>query len=189
MQQETKLNDLEEEFYDEQEKQDLIFLKQHGFPNEYEGITFAAAFFGGPTANYVGMEVSAKGYMQPSYRLKNYNEKKKRKTGIDGMFISPSYSFFVFGFNQCISRREYECWFSPFQLTSLLGFNLTKVGFTKTYAEGGNIHWFYRPELGLGWGAFSYGLGYTIPFNKKYKELYEGLGLTVRIGYPVKKKT
>src|SRR5262249_34407981 len=115
--------------YEEQEKEDLEYIRQHGFPVERKGISVAVSYSSSDHANYIGVEFSPKGYMQRPYRLKNYNSKKKRRTGLGSLYMDPCYSFWTVGFNQSTTRSEYQCWFSPFQYTSpIFMFNFTKIG-------------------------------------------------------------
>ncbi|HEY1037890.1 MAG TPA: hypothetical protein VGF30_00715, partial [Bacteroidia bacterium] len=173
------------DYYESKSKADLEILKKYGYKKERIGIPLGITYIKAPKNEYIGIEISPVGFLDPRYKMKNLNKETGKKEVVASSLIPVNYQAFTCGFNKNITRQGYEVWFSAGQVTSPLMINAIKFGFTENYISNERVHWFYRPELGLGWGIFSVNCGYNMVFKKEFRREDNKWFVTARIAMPI----
>lgn len=112
---------------------------------------------------WLGADVTVFGGLQSPYNLKDGygNSFQKSRVGI-------SASFFIISHLRNVEKRLSETKFSIFRIEAPLYFDITQVGFVKTTDKS---HWFYRPQVGVGYGRFSLSYGYSVYFKRASRDL------------------
>ena len=172
-------------YYEKQAEKDMAALKEFGYKEDRTGVPLGFTYTKTPKSDYIGIELSPVGFLQSRYKMRNLNKKTGKREVINSNLVPLNYQAFTCGFNKNITRTGYEVWFSMGQLTSPLVINPVKFGFTENYVSNEKVHWFYRPELGLGWGVFSVNCGYNLVFKKAFRREDNKWFLTARISYPI----
>ncbi len=178
--------DIESDYYifEKQAKKDLAYLKSIGYKEDREGFPIGISYSRSPANQYIGFEASLIGEYSPWYKLKTVDKNTGKKEVLES-YIPTSVQSLTCGFNKNLQRNGYEVWASFGQVTSPIMFNPAKFGFSENYVSNEKIHWFYRPELGLGWGIFSVNCGYNLVFKKAFRREDNKWFVTVRLTYPI----
>lgn len=154
---------------------DLHKLKAHGMKKDKTGIG-AAILTKYDGDLWAGVEVSLFSGYAPTYNVKDDNGETvlRKKTSI-------SASAFVFGFSRNIETDLNDYNFSLVRIEAPLYIELFKVGYIQ--APGGNNHFYYRPEIGIGYSLFHLSGGYNVFFKSEKSEELSNLSLNFRIKY------
>lgn len=141
---------------------DEKYLKGRGFKQDEFGVStnLVVRYDGGL---WLGAEVAVIGGLQSPFNLKDGYGKtiKKSKFGI-------SASVLILSHLRNIEERISESKFSLFRIEAPLYIDIAQVGLVKTADES---HWFYRPQVGVGYGRFSISYGYSIFFKRASRDL------------------
>ena len=135
---------------------DLDLLTSNGFRNDKFGFALTAVSkYDGDL--WLGIEASfAGGYTAP------YTLKDDYKQIIHKRKASKSASALVFGYSRNIVSNMGDLNFTLLRLEAPLFADVTQFGFIHTE---GTTHWYYRPELGIGYSIFHLSAGYTFYFK------------------------
>ncbi|MCD6067265.1 MAG: hypothetical protein K0S33_2091 [Bacteroidetes bacterium] len=172
------------DFLESKTEADLQQLKTFGYKPDKEGISAGLTYSHSKRSDYIGIEFGAASFYTPVYQLLSRDPDTGVEEVVDDNIAPICFHVFVAGFNKNISRQGYEVWLSPMQMTSPLMINVTKFGFSEHYISGQKPLWFYRPEIGLGWGAFSVNWGYSIYLKKDTRKDYSYSSFTARVSFP-----
>lgn len=151
---------------------DLGLLTDHGYRQNKFGLGIAA-LSKYDREIWLGAELLLfSGYI-PSYKIKDGNEKtlvRKR--------FSTSASALIFGVSKNLESAMSDVNFSLLRLESPLFVNVTQFGFIRTLASN---HWYYRPEIGIGYSIFHLSVGYTMYFKNQKSESLPTTPISFRI--------
>lgn len=165
--------------------QDLNYLKQHGYKQDWDGMGLSVNYTRGKT-DQLGIGISAISNYQPFYRLRNVDPTDSIRRVVDSN-TPTGISAFTLGYNQNLTfARTHEFTFSVLQVTAPLLIDITKLGFTSSPAYT-SASWFYRPEIGFGWNWISLGYGYNFVFSKSDRKQSETHLFLIKLSYPIVK--
>lgn len=149
-------------------------LEKNGYKNDIGGFELHL------TTKYdnefwIGLEASIFGRLQSPFHFKDdYGATIKRsKRG-------KSMSGFTFSYLRNLQTNASESKFSIIKIEAPLYINITQVGYIK---QAGQSYWFYRPELGLGYGRFSLSYGFNIFFKKSSSDVISRHSLNFNTKY------
>lgn len=107
---------------------------------------------------WLGLDASIFGRLQSPFHFKDdYGATIKRSKQGSSM------SAFTFSYLRNLQNNASESKFSIIKIEAPLHINITQIGYIK---QAGKSYWFYRPELGVGYGRFSLSYGFNIFFKK-----------------------
>lgn len=161
-------------------KSDFKALKEKGYQQEYGSLDFGINYMRGKV-NWLGGDVS----------LITFNgERWKSKTEADKNFIPKDVpvkmGFLNVSYLRNLTNSDYDLSFSLLQLTSPFVLNITKFGYLKS-EDTGLKYWYYRPEIGVGWGCFSIYYSYNFKLTNDSPPVSEKHLLNLRIAVPIVK--
>ncbi|HWY33150.1 MAG TPA: hypothetical protein VNX68_00805, partial [Nitrosopumilaceae archaeon] len=162
---------------------DRSYLKKHGFKEEREGLVVGINYFKGKS-DWAGIEVAGSGILMPRYVLRNIDPVDGKKKKVDDQPIPFAGNAFTLGFNQNLNQRAHEFTFSLLQITSPFIINIAKFGLIQSPLTPKGS-WFYRPEVGIGWGWISAGYSYNFVFSKSDRNQFEKHLFIVKLNYPI----
>lgn len=164
-------------------KNDLKELKSNGYQEEFGSFDIGINFMKG-NHNWLGADVSLVTYNGDRWMSKKNKFETKQ-------YLVPFSMPFKMGFLNVsylrnLTNSDYDLSFSLFQLTSPMVFNVTKFGYQKS-EQTGLKYWYYRPEIGLGWGCFAIYYSYNCKLTKQSSPVSEKHLLNLRITVPIVK--
>jgi hypothetical protein len=98
-------------------------------------------------------------------------------------------SFLGLSYMKNVSNGNFDFAFYPFNLRNNNFINLSPVQFGFQGGDDFNngLKWFYRPEIGVTIGIFSFTYGYNLLFDKNYRSLSEKNVFNFKVSYPLVK--
>ncbi|HEX7415278.1 MAG TPA: hypothetical protein VF411_14635, partial [Bacteroidia bacterium] len=104
-------------YEDSLKAEDLAYLKKHGFKEDRTGVVPGINYMQGKNS-WLGAEVSAIGFIAPSYVLKNQDPADGITKKVASRTIPVAAAFATFGFNQRLDNKAHEFTVSAFRLTA-----------------------------------------------------------------------
>lgn len=143
--------------YYNQYQSDLKILSEHGLKKRKEGMSIVAlSKFDGDF--WLGVEGSLFSSYSPSYTVRDEYGKIVMKDK-----VSTSMSFLIMSYARNLQASQNDFGASFLRVEAPLFIDIFRVGFIET--EGSTEHWYYRPELGIGYSIFHLSAGYNIFFR------------------------
>ncbi len=177
------LHDVDKE-YNSPYAEDMTFAKDHGYKETQQGFLLGVNYMGGKS-DWFGVTVSPFGQIAPRYKIMNTDPADGKVKMVDRNLVPVSLNLFPFEYNQNLNQpTSHELSLSLFQMTSPLLINVTKLGFTQSF-ETPKPSWFYRPEIGIGWGFISVGYAYNFVFSKSDRHLMDTHMFVLKVSYPI----
>jgi len=163
---------------------DMKYVKDHGFKETESGFVIGFNYMGGKSG-WFGAMISPFGYFDPRYKITNTDPADGKLKTVSSNPVPTSVNYLTIEYNQNLDQpAAHEMSFSPFQMTSPFLINPAKFGFTQSYTIT-KPSWFYRPELGIGWGYISVAYAYNFVFSKSDRHELDTNMLIVRFTYPI----
>ena len=153
-------------------KSDFEFLNSKGYKADKTGIalTVLTRYDG---EFWLGGELSLLSTYSPPFTVRNNNNQV-----IHNHRLGFSISALVFGYTRNLESNYDDFNFSILRIGAPLYIDILQFG---TMTAFDSNHWYYRPELGIGYSIFHLSAGYTIFFrSQKSKELSNAI-LSFRI--------
>lgn len=142
--------------------EDEYLLRQSGYKPDQTGFSlmFTSRYDG---EFWLGAEVALFGGLQLPFNFKNgYGDTvEKMEMGVSG-------SAFIFSHTRNMESAINESKFSILRIEAPIYVDITQVGWMRT---AGRSYWFYRPQVGLGYGRFSLSYGFSLFFKKEARDL------------------
>ena len=154
--------------------EDKAHIESNGFKEEDFGLEIQLATKY-DNDFWIGVEASLIGGLQSPFHFRDDNGKtvKRNKQG-------KSMSLFTFSHMRNLNSNASESKLSLLKVEAPLLTNITQIGFVK---QDGKSYWFYRPEIGVGYGRFSLSYGINIFFKKESKDIIPRHSLNFRTKY------
>ena len=163
--------------------QDLAYLKQHGYKEEFYGITPGINYMQGKNS-WVGIDISFLGYVSPSYALKNKDTTDGKIKKINTRDLPAAFAFLTVGYNQSLKNSAHEFTISGMRITAPIYLEVAKFGF-ESGLNAPHPLWFYRPEIGIGNSFISVGYAYNLLFAKSQRSNWEKSLFVIKLCYPI----
>ncbi len=138
---------------------DLEFLTSNGYrKDKFDSALTALSRYDGEF--WLGTEFSFFSGYGPPYTIRNESREiiAKRK-------FSFSTSALIFGYSRNLESSMNDFNFTLLRLEAPIFVDITQFGFINALESN---HWYYRPEVGIGYSIFQLSLGYTV-FFKSHK--------------------
>ncbi len=160
------------------QKNELKELKKAGYRASQTGISLGVNLSQGKDT-WIGGQIGFFSFNDPRYSLKSFNDQTAKLEEVRKVKRTTMGHLMSVAFNLNVQQKTSEFSLSIFQMSAPIMFDVTKFGY-RNFGEGKKGSGFYRPEIGLGLGAFSISYGYNHLFNKAYRPLYERHLLNLR---------
>lgn len=122
---------------------------------------------------WVGAELSLFSGYAPPFQIKDKNGdivlSKKMTISASGL---------VFGFTRNLEKDLNDYSFSLLRIEAPIFIDITKFGYIQ--APGGKNHWYYRPEIGIGYSIFQLSSGYNLFYKNDGTENLSHFSLNFR---------
>ena len=158
---------------------DLEELKAAGYKKDFTSLDFGIDLKKGKN-NWIGGELNIINYNGARWKL-NKND------SISNKYHIPYSLPFVLGFinisySRNININEYDFALSLIQMRCPVFINVTKFGFQKSNEKK---HWYYRPEVGIGWKWVSIYYSYNLMLKKSLRPISEKHLINLKILLPI----
>jgi hypothetical protein len=142
--------------------EDQYLLNKSGYREDKSGFAFllTGRYSGG---YWLGAEVSLFSGLQVPYNLKDGygNTVSHEKVGFSG-------SAFVFSYTRNLSSTINESKFSLIRIEAPIYIDILQFGWVRAFD---NSYWFYRPQIGVGYGRYSLSYGFNLYFRKEGRDI------------------
>lgn len=157
--------------YDNPYKNDLETLRHAGLKRTTIGVVIGPQYMLGRD-HWLGGEVALAGVFQPAYKMGKTDPDTKqymtfRKTPPVAM------SALTFSYFRNLSENANDFSFSLGQFTSPVALNLTRFGWQSGDYWNDRRAWFYRPDIGVGFGRISLHYAYQLMLKKADRDRAE----------------
>lgn len=166
-------------------KSDSSEMKSMGYREDRVGLGLGLNAIHGDD-NWIGGELSVVSLLEPLNRLK-YNsiiDGTTKRYWINKYPVEASWM--TFGYNYSIAKEYNDFYFDLMNITSPVHFTFFKFGALQTDYSS-KLLWYYRPEIGVGFGNVSIYYAYNAIFKKSMRDLSERhmFGLRIKL-IPIK---
>lgn len=176
-QEELEISDFNE--YNLRYKSDSVEMKSMGYRYDRAGYGVGLNGIRG-NENWIGGEISVGTFLEPINRLKYTSQVdgKIKRYWINRFPVEASWT--TLGYNYSISNGYHDIYFDLMNLTSPIHVTIMKFGAMKTDYSS-KLLWYYRPEIGFGFGNISFYYAYNAIFKKSMRDLSERHLIGIRI--------
>ena len=153
-------------------KSDYDFLTSKGFRKDKSGVALTGlSRYDGEL--WLGAELAFFSGYSPPFTVKNDNNQiiHKQKFGF-------SVSALILGYARNLESNYSDFNFSLIRVGAPIYIDATQFG---TMTAFDSNHWYYRPEVGIGYSIFHLSVGYTVFFNKQKSRELSNTILSFRI--------
>jgi hypothetical protein len=101
-------------------------------------------------------------------------------------FLQPNhFSFFGTSYLYNVTNKSADVSLYLMQVRSIYLFQLNLIQFGLHSSSSHGSSWFYKPEIGLGFGPVSISYGYNLTFNKDVRPYTETHFISLKLNYPM----
>jgi len=170
-----KISDKKSQLYNE----DLSILKTAGYKPDKEGFGLGLSYNRGKH-NWIGGKFSLFALQTRIYEMTQLNPQTKERETVSKEWYTISLDAVSLNYAYNIDNSAQEFYIDLLKMNTPFNISISQFGFQKLPGKPG-VHWFYRPELGLGYGIISVAYSYNFIFDKEIRPLTETHLLTLRL--------
>lgn len=139
--------------------EDLAELERAGYKKGIRGPVVGLQLMAQSDGIWLGAEVAAWGGLQPAWHFKTEKQRKFKNNSFAANAMSIAYL-------RSLDQNINDISFSLFQITAPIYINLTRIGVYAGKDTPLDNEFYYRPEIGIGWGRISAGYAHNFVFYK-----------------------